>query len=96
MRISKHLYETIGNRIGMGWSEFIKKHKDEEKRYKKGDYCEFPRVAWKLKKSYDHQIMLVYPSTNVFVAYDPITNKLCSLMWIDGSDGYDGNNYYTG
>lgn len=57
--------------------------------FKKGNnQTHFPVVRKQLMK-YNHQVAFYNQKLNMVIMADPTTKTICSMFYLDGSDGYD-------
>ena len=90
MKQSYHFPGQLLERIGKSWSELIAQYDYEV--VKAGEPTSH-RIVAKKQKRYPHQDFLVFKEENLFVGYDPITEKLCTAMYLDGKWGYKNRAY---
>lgn len=50
-------------------------------------------IVKKKQERYPHQIFLIWEEENLFIGFDPETEKLCTLMYLDGRHGYVEEDY---
>lgn len=51
------------------------------------------RIVRKKQERYPHQIFLIWEEDNLFIGLDPQTEKLCTVMYLDGKWGYPDKEY---
>ena len=86
MNISYHLRKDTYGRLGMPAREFMKLYKDEMIELDRPSR-DYPGLRGNFN-THPHQTFLVYPNQNIGLSYDPITDTLCTALYLDGRDGY--------
>ena len=92
MKQSMHFPNQLYERVEMTWEELLNKCKGRYQEVLPNESTTHIIVRKKQQK-YPHQHFLVFEEENLFVGYDPVTNKLCTAMYLDGRWGYKNKEY---
>ena len=90
MKQSKHFPGMLFERTGLTWEE-LTSEKEYETILPESNHSY--RIVKKKQIKYPHQHFLVFKDDNLFVGYDPITDLLCTVMYLDGKWGYPNKEY---
>ena len=84
MRQSQHFPQRLRMRTEKSFNELLQmKHEVIEV----GQETKHKIIRYK-QKLYPHQRFLVWEKYNLFIPHDPITNLLCTPMYLNGDWGY--------
>lgn len=99
MKITKHIdelwddrWELLNPNTSLSIYDFISRYADEMEVFlgaDKNGYIKHRGLIGNIS-THPHQIFLCYPKRNIGLAYDPITNKVCTVLYLDGRNGYTG------
>ena len=98
MIISKHIENEWDTRWSLldneplSFYDFISRYADEMEIFigpEKNGYIRFKGLIGNMK-THPHQVFMCYPRHNIGIAYDPYTKKVCTVLYLDGRNGYTG------
>ena len=87
-----HIDKQSRDRFGVGIRDFMDKYKGEAEWLKKST-PEYPGLKGTSKVK-PHHIFIIYPKQNAGISFDPYDNTCCTILFLDGTDGYTGLTTY--